>query len=118
MNTYGMLRSTQGIETFLREMGVGWIVLPSMKRVITMWRDKFRCGLPGCYCIPNHATASMTVPAWTGPSCRFIPLTLDEGASLESIIICPDFDSCQLVKKDLTNDLRRSLQQPPQVSML
>jgi hypothetical protein len=49
------------------------MVLPSIRSLLTMWRHKF----------------------------RFQPLTLEEQHHLEPHIVSPDFDSAQLVKKQL-----------------
>jgi hypothetical protein len=54
-------------------MKVQWMVLPSIRSLLTMWRTKF----------------------------RFQPLTLEEQHHLEPHIVSPDFDSAQLVKKQL-----------------
>lgn len=63
----------QALEELLRGMKVQWMVLPSIRSLLTMWRTKF----------------------------RFQPLTLEEQHHLEPHIVSPDFDSAQLVKKQL-----------------
>lgn len=51
----------QGVEALLRQLHVRWLVLPSIKSVLAMWRYSF----------------------------SFIPLTLEEQAALEPHIVSP-----------------------------
>jgi hypothetical protein len=53
--------SLQGVEALLRKLCVRWLVLPSIRSVLAMWRYSF----------------------------SFIPLTLEEQAALEPHIVSP-----------------------------
>jgi len=53
--------ATQGVDALLRQLHVRWLVLPSIKSVLAMWRYSF----------------------------SFIPLTLEEQAALEPHIVSP-----------------------------
>ncbi|KAF8068248.1 yippee-like protein [Scenedesmus sp. PABB004] len=64
-------RGPQGVEDMLRALRVRWLVLPSIRAVLPMWRYNF----------------------------SFMPLTLQEAAALEQHVVTPDFESAQLVKK-------------------
>ena len=54
-------------------LGVRYLVLPSLRRLLPMWLERFGCQ----------------------------PLTLAEAQALESRIVFPDTDSAQLLKKAL-----------------
>lgn len=56
----------QGVEGLLRQLSVRWLVLPSIRTVLPMWRYSF----------------------------NFIPLTLEEQAALEPHIVSPGEDNC------------------------
>ena len=63
----------QGIEERLQALGVRYLVLPSLRRLLPMWVERFACQ----------------------------PLTLAEAQALESRIVFPDTASAQLLKKAL-----------------
>eukprot|EP00775_Hariotina_reticulata_P009984 gene9984-10139_t len=72
-------RLMKGVEDMLRQLRVCWLVIPSIRSVLPMWRYKL----------------------------NFIPLTLEEQAALEPHIVSPDFESAQLVKKRMWPPINR-----------
>jgi hypothetical protein len=64
----------QGVEALLRQLCVRWLVLPSIRTVLPMWRYSF----------------------------SFIPLTLEEQAALEPYIVSPGKQGATLVSKFIT----------------
>lgn len=63
----------QAVESQLATLGVQYMIVPSMRQLLGMWRDKF----------------------------GFVPLTLAEAEALDDRIVSPDSDSAQLLKKAL-----------------
>ncbi|BDA44637.1 hypothetical protein COCOBI_06-1140 [Coccomyxa sp. Obi] len=61
------------VESRLASVGVQYMIVPSMRQLLGMWRDKF----------------------------GYVPLTLAEAEALDDRIVSPDSDSAQLLKKAL-----------------
>ncbi len=61
------------MEGRLASLGVQYMIVPSLRQLLGMWRDRF----------------------------GYMPLTLSEAEALDNRIVSPDTDSAQLLKKCL-----------------
>ncbi|KAK9908360.1 hypothetical protein WJX75_006723 [Coccomyxa subellipsoidea] len=82
-----LTRFMEVVEDRLGSLGVQYMIVPSLRQLLGMWRDRF----------------------------GFVPVTLTEAAVLDSRIVSPDTDSAQLLKKCLAPRTVAAPQTPARV---